>query len=189
MSLTSPVLGVLWETQQPLRCWFFAMTDLWLNNQTKFLFLECKLILCARAHRRCWKVVTVLGLCMQEGEVAAGWGGCFDPDLTYLIVLLFLVLCRSFTFLCTRSLCRFSPLCLGFPFYSRPAEIAAVWSFYTRLTMILVEKGEVEASCWRTQTDVLIGMQAGCSRAGLEMTDSERAFARNTAEAFGKRAV
>lgn len=160
------------------------MTDLWLNNQTKFMFLECKLILCDCARQTCWKVVVVLGLCMQEGAVAAGWGGCFDPNLTHLIVLLFLVLCQSFTFLCTRSLCRFLPLSLSFPFYSRPAEIAAVWSFYTQLTMILVEKGDVEASCWWTQTDVLIGIQAGCSRAGLEMTGSESAFARNTAEAF-----
>lgn len=134
------------------------MTDLWLNDQTKFLLLECKLILCDCAHQTCWKVVIVLGFCMQEGAVAAGSGGCFNPNLSYLIVLLFLVLCLSFTFLCTRSLCRSSPLSLGFPFYSRPAEIAGVWSFYTWLTMILVEKGDVEASCWWTQTDVSIDL-------------------------------
>lgn len=112
-SLTSAVLGILRESQQPSRCSFFAMRDLWLKDQIRFLLLECKPTLCHWTHQTQWKVAIVLGACRQQGAGAAGSGGCFDPNLTYFALLLCLMLCLSCIVACTSSLCP------GVPFQTR----------------------------------------------------------------------
>lgn len=52
----------------------------------------------------------VLEASMQQGVVAAGSGWFFDPNLMYLIVLMFLMFFLSFTVQCTSSLSRSLPL-------------------------------------------------------------------------------
>lgn len=87
------------------------------KRSNKIFITGVQSTLCHCTHQTPWEVPIVLGARRQQGAAAAGSGGCFDPRLTYFIMLLCLMLCLSFIVAGTSSLSGSSPLRLSFPFY------------------------------------------------------------------------
>lgn len=79
-----------------------------------------------------WEAVMVLGARMLQKVVVAGSGWFFDPNLMFLITLMFLMLFLSFTVKSTSSLSRSLPLPqLSALLYKDLRRLQSIWSYYT----------------------------------------------------------